>query len=133
MYRGSPAESPRDSRSLFNAVLSLFPANEIVSNLDEGDLNTALQAGGTVTFSLDGTITLTNTITLSNNVILDGANHSITISVGGAVTSSCLSPATANFAFGNALDNCEASAVARIVRSDSASVAGADIIHARAL
>jgi hypothetical protein len=68
-----------------NALLSLFPANEIVSNLDEGDLVTALTAGGTVTFATNGTIVLNSTITLSNSVILDGTNHSITISGGGAV------------------------------------------------
>ena len=72
-----------------NVVLSLFPPNEVLSNLDAGQLNTALQAGGTVTFAIDGAIVLTNTITISNNVILDGTNHSITISGGGAGLSMC--------------------------------------------
>jgi hypothetical protein len=68
-----------------NAVVSVYPPNEVISNLNAGELNTALLAGGTVTFATSGTIVLTNTITLSNNVILDGTNHSITISGGGAV------------------------------------------------
>ncbi len=68
-----------------NAVLSVYPPNEIVSNLSASEFNIAVQAGGTVTFATNGTIVLTNTITISNNVILDGTNHSITISGGGAV------------------------------------------------
>jgi hypothetical protein len=76
-----------------NAVLSLVAQNEIISSLDPGELTTALEAGGTVTFAVDGTIVLTNTITLSNSVALDGTNHSITISGGGAVQIFNLLPA----------------------------------------
>jgi hypothetical protein len=68
-----------------NAVLTVLPYDQIVTNLDAGELNTAVQAGGTVALGLDGTIVLSNTITISTNVILEGANHSITISGGGAV------------------------------------------------
>jgi hypothetical protein len=72
------------------ALLTLaFPASiaaqTVINSLDPGQLNTALQGGGSVTFSVSGTIVLTNTITLSNTVILDGTNQSITISGGGSV------------------------------------------------
>ena len=69
---------------VFPGVLAAQPS-QIVSNLDAGELSTALRAGGTVAFAIDGTIVLTNTITISTNVILDGNGHSITISGGGAV------------------------------------------------
>jgi len=94
-----------------NAVLSVYAPNEIVSNLDAGQLNTALQAGGTVTFATNGTIVLTNTITISNNVIIDGSNHSITISGGGAVELFNLPPGLSltlrNLTLANGLQNGE--------------------------
>jgi hypothetical protein len=65
--------------------LGIAAQTNVINSLDPGQLNAALQAGGTVTFATNGTIVLTNTITISNNVILDGTNHSITISGGGAV------------------------------------------------
>jgi hypothetical protein len=65
--------------------IALAAQTSVINSLDPGVFNTALQAGGTVTFSIDGTIVLTNTITLSNSVILDGTNHLITISGGGTV------------------------------------------------
>jgi hypothetical protein len=65
--------------------IALAAQTTVLSSLDPGQLNAALQAGGTVTFAIDGTIVLTNTITLSNSVVLDGTNHSVTISGGGAV------------------------------------------------
>jgi len=83
-----------------NVVLSLFPSNEIASSLDPGQLNIALQAGGTVTFAVDGTIYLTNTINIATNVILDGANHSITISGSNSVEIFNVS-ANANFTLRN--------------------------------
>jgi hypothetical protein len=72
---------------LFALIFPIVAAAQtnIVNSLDPAELNSALQAGGTVTFATNGTIVLTNTITLSNDVILDGTNHSITISGGGAV------------------------------------------------
>ncbi len=82
----------RRGMALFGATMLLalalpvaIAAQTVINSLDPGVLNTALQGGGTVTFSIDGTIVLTNVITLSNSVILDGTNHSITISGGGAV------------------------------------------------
>ncbi len=68
-------------------TLAVFqaPGQTVITNLDPNALNAALQGGGTVTFAVDGTIVLTNAIALSTNVILDGTNHSITLSGGGAV------------------------------------------------
>jgi hypothetical protein len=81
------AHSGRWASALFFAAVLLelaFPftiaAQTTISNLDEGELVTTLEAGGTVTFATDGTIDVTNTITISTNVILDGTGHSITIS-----------------------------------------------------
>jgi hypothetical protein len=59
-------------------------------------LNAALQGGGIVTFGVDGTIVLTNPIALTTNVILDGTNHSITLSGGNAVQIFTV-PATVTF------------------------------------
>jgi len=47
---------------------------------DPAALETALNAGGVVTFSCDGSNVLTHAITISNTVVLDGANHTVTIS-----------------------------------------------------
>gem|GEM_PF-2725242 len=58
---------------------SIF-GDTIILNSKPSTLQSALQAGGTVTFAIDGTITLTNTITITNDVVLDGDGHDITIS-----------------------------------------------------
>jgi len=95
-----------------NAVLGLSQANEVVSNLDAGELNLALQAGGTVAFNVSGTIVLTNTISLSNSVILDGTNQSITISGGSNVEIFNILPAgqitLRNLTLANGVDNATA-------------------------
>jgi hypothetical protein len=65
------------------AFPNLVEGQTVVSNLDEGELTTAIQAGGTVTFATNGTIVLTAAITIYNDVVLDGTGHSVTISGGG--------------------------------------------------
>jgi len=69
----------------FTNLNSPVRADAVVTSAQESSLAAALQAGGHVTFSFDGTILLTTPITISNNAILDGTNHSITISGGGAM------------------------------------------------
>ena len=72
----------------------------VISILDPNLLNAAIQGGGTVTFAVDGTITLTNTIVVSNNVVLDGAGHSVTIS-GGSNVEIFILPPKINFVLRN--------------------------------
>ncbi len=67
-----------------NAVLTVHPPHQVVYATTY-DLETVIQAGGTVTFAMDCTIDLTNTITILNDVVLNGTGHSVTISGGGAV------------------------------------------------
>jgi hypothetical protein len=67
-----------------NAMLSVSPSSRVVSVLDEGSLELALEEGGQITFTTNGTILLTNTITLDADAIIDGTGHSITLSGGGA-------------------------------------------------
>lgn len=67
------------------STLSAFSQNTVVGNNNPKTFSAAVAAGGTVTFSFDGTITLTNTITISNSVAVDGTGHEITISGGAAV------------------------------------------------
>ena len=55
-------------------------AGGVVTNCAQADLVSALNRGGLVTFSCDGTISLTNSITVTNEVILGGSGHSVTIS-----------------------------------------------------
>jgi|SRR5439155_14327665 len=65
-------------------VFSAFPlfvrASGVVTNCTQADLVAALNGGGLVAFSCDGTISLTNSTTVTNDVILDGSNHAVTIS-----------------------------------------------------
>jgi hypothetical protein len=82
------------------ALPGAVAAQTVVTNLNSGELNTALQGGGTVTFSVDGTIVLTNTITISTNVVLDGTNHSIILS-GGGTNEIFILPAAINFTLRN--------------------------------
>jgi hypothetical protein len=68
-----------------NAVLNINPPNQTLSSLNEAALALAIEEGGEITFSTNGTILLTNIISVPTDVIIDGTGHSITISGGGAV------------------------------------------------
>ncbi|HXJ71497.1 MAG TPA: hypothetical protein VNM37_01545, partial [Candidatus Dormibacteraeota bacterium] len=62
----------------------MFPmigfADGVVANCTQEALQAAMQAGGKVTFTCDGTIVLTNSITVAADVILDATGHQVTIS-----------------------------------------------------
>jgi hypothetical protein len=59
-------------------VLTMIPAptgtNRIVANLDQNDLNRAMQAGGSVTFVNTGTLTFTAPLLATKDVVIDGSN-----------------------------------------------------------
>src|SRR5580765_4693124 len=57
----------------------------VVTSADEASLRTALVGGGTVTFSVSGTITLANSIIITNDTVLDGSGQAVTISGSNAV------------------------------------------------
>ena len=59
-------------------------STNVVSTPTDAALRTAIAAGGWVSFSFSGTITLTNSITVTNNVILDGTGVNVLISGGGS-------------------------------------------------
>lgn len=67
--------------ALFATVLFLtFPTHaSLVAKCDESDLRTAIAAGGTVSFSCDGIITLTESILITNSTVLDGGGRMVTI------------------------------------------------------
>ena len=65
---------------LTNAVGS----TNVVSSLTDAALRSAMTAGGWVSFSVNGTITLTNSITITGNVILDATGVNVVISGGGS-------------------------------------------------
>jgi hypothetical protein len=60
-------------------------AGGVVSNATESALVAAMTGGGTVTFAVDGTISLTSTITVSTNTVIDATGYNVVISGGGAV------------------------------------------------
>src|SRR3990172_61308 len=60
-------------------------AGGTVTAATEADLRAALVGGGTVTFAVDGTITLTSRLIITNNTVIDGTGHAVTLSGGGAV------------------------------------------------
>ena len=60
-------------------------AEGTVTNCTQAGLSTALNGGGVVTFSCDGTIVLTNTITIATNTTLDGSGRTVAISGNNAV------------------------------------------------
>jgi predicted outer membrane repeat protein len=66
-----------------NATLSVSPSSRVVSVLDESSLALALEEGGQITFTSDGTILMSNTITLDSDAIIDGTGHNVTLSGGG--------------------------------------------------
>ena len=51
-----------------------------VTNTTQSALASALAGGGTVTFTVDGTINLSQTMVIATNVILDGTGHNVAIS-----------------------------------------------------
>ncbi len=55
----------------------------IVDNVAGANLQTALDAGGTVTFPTDTSITVTNTLLIKRDVVIDGTGRNITLSGGG--------------------------------------------------
>lgn len=55
-------------------------AGGTVATCNEASLLTALNGGGTVTFTCDGTITLSATISISANTTLDATGHTVTLS-----------------------------------------------------
>src|SRR5262245_53913885 len=58
-------------------------ADDTVTICDQESLVAAIATGGTVLFGCDGTILLTNTITITDNIVIDGAEHQITIASAG--------------------------------------------------
>lgn len=50
-----------------------------VTNTTQSALMTALAGGGTVTFTVDGTINLSQTLIIATNVVLDGVGHNVSI------------------------------------------------------
>ncbi|HEY3855704.1 MAG TPA: immunoglobulin domain-containing protein [Verrucomicrobiae bacterium] len=67
-----------------NATLSISPSSRFISVLDENSLALALEEGGQITFTTNGTILSTSSTTLLSDAIVDGTGHSITLSGGGA-------------------------------------------------
>jgi hypothetical protein len=69
------------------ALLTMIPAptgsNRIVANPDPNELTRALQAGGSVTFVCNGTISLSQPLVLSRDVVVDASHYAVTISGGG--------------------------------------------------
>jgi len=65
------------------AILTIIPAptgtNHIVANPDVNELTRAVQAGGSVTFVCDGEIVFPGPIALSRDMVMDGANHALTL------------------------------------------------------
>jgi hypothetical protein len=59
---------------------SLATHAAVLSVCDEATLRAAVEAGGTITFSCDGMISLTQTLVVSNEVVLDGTGHQVIIS-----------------------------------------------------
>ena len=57
----------------------------VVSTCDAAHLTTAVAAGGRITFSCSGTISLSSTISTALTTLLDGTGQSITIDGGGTV------------------------------------------------
>ncbi|TAL05013.1 MAG: hypothetical protein EPO07_04340, partial [Verrucomicrobia bacterium] len=57
----------------------------VVSTATESALNSALSGGGTVTFAVDGTITLTSEKNIAADTVLDATGHTVTISGGNSV------------------------------------------------
>src|SRR5204862_36990 len=55
-------------------------AGGVVTEPNEGSLRAALAGGGTVTFAMDGTITLSSTLIITNDTVVDGSGHAVTIS-----------------------------------------------------
>jgi fibronectin-binding autotransporter adhesin len=55
-------------------------AGGVVNSADEASLRAALAGGGTVTFSVDGTIALSSPLIITNDTTIDGSGHSIIIS-----------------------------------------------------
>ena len=60
-------------------------ANGVVTEPTEASLCSALAGGGTVTFKVDGKITLTTTVVITSNTALDGTGHSVCLSGGGTI------------------------------------------------
>jgi len=60
--------------------LNSVRADGTVMNCDQPSLETALAAGGHVTFACSGVIVLTSTISITTDTVLDGTGQSVTIS-----------------------------------------------------
>jgi RHS repeat-associated protein len=88
----------------------------VVSSLTDAALTSALSGGGTVTFSVDGTITLTSRKTISANTIIDGSGHTITLSGGNSVgifkVSSSISLTLTNLILANGVGGVSGSSLA---------------------
>ncbi|MDB6052495.1 MAG: hypothetical protein JWN25_18 [Verrucomicrobiales bacterium] len=82
MFFKPPAFFTRiSSLFLFILVLDSAPLHSaVVSSLSETAFRQALSGGGTVTFSVDGTINLNSSIEISADTIIDAANHKIILS-----------------------------------------------------
>ncbi len=63
--------------------MSIGQSSRVVSVLDESSLVLALEEGGQIGFTSDGTILMSNTITLDSDATIDGAGHDVTLSGGG--------------------------------------------------
>jgi hypothetical protein len=72
---------------IFAALLlpSLIQASGVVNTPDETALRAALVGGGTVTFGVDGTISLMRPLTITNATAIDAAGHAIILSGNNAV------------------------------------------------
>lgn len=69
---------------LIATSISRVRAGGVVNSTNETSLDNALSGGGTVTFSISGTITVTNPKTISVDTVIDGSGQTVTISGGSA-------------------------------------------------
>lgn len=72
--------------ALVCSVCLCAQADTVVTDCTEDSLIGAVNAGGTVTFSGDCSITLSQPIELTGTVTIDGAGHTVSLSGGGAVS-----------------------------------------------
>ena len=68
------------------AQTNVMPARtNMVADLTEASLLSAMAGGGTVTFACSGTIRLENTVFIGADTVLDGSGQQVTISGGNSV------------------------------------------------
>ena len=69
----------------FSVTVKALDSGGTVTGCTEADLRAAMLGGGVVTFACDGTIRLGSPLSVLTDTVLDGRNHKVTISGGGAV------------------------------------------------